>query len=90
MATLSPVRVWVRALGQSCRVRLEGVEQAQWVLAQLEKKKALEGVVEVEIRTTANGCLFEVPNASKGALATLEAALGAIPEVELMLSPEAT
>jgi hypothetical protein len=90
MATMSRVRVWVRALGQSCRVRLESAEQAEWVLAQLEKKKALEGVVKVEIQAAAMGCLFEIPNASKRTLATLEAALGEIPEVELMLSPEAT
>lgn len=90
MPTMSRVRVWIRSLGPSCRVRLESAKQAQWVLAQLEEKKALEGLIEVAIQTTANGCLFEIPNASKRTLATLEAALGEIPEVELMLSPEAS
>jgi hypothetical protein len=68
---------------------MESVEQARWVLAQLNRKRALEGLLAVNIQPTTNGCLFEVPNASNRTLATLEAALGEIPEVELMLSPEA-
>lgn len=90
MAANSSIRVWVRSLGQSCRVRMESVEQARWVLERLEQKKALQGLREVEIHATEGGCQFEIPNASRGALATLESALGEIPEVDLMLSPEAT
>lgn len=90
MGTSSPVRVWVRSLGQSCRVRLENIEQARWVLARLQEKHALEGLSQLEIRTTEAGSLFEIPNATQRTLATLEAALGEIPEVELMLSPEET
>jgi hypothetical protein len=90
MGMQSPVRVWVRSLGQSCRLRVENVEQAHWVLARLEEKSALEGLSQIDIRPTEAGCLFEIPNASLRTLASLEVALGEIPEVELMLSPEAT
>ena len=88
MSTNSGVRVWVRALGDRCRVRVESMETAHWLLQCLTEKSALAGLESVEIRRTTSGCLFELPNSTQRTLATLERALGEIPEVELMLSPE--
>ncbi len=86
--TQTTIRVWVRSLGNSCRVRVESMENARWLLARLTEKKALAGLSQMEITPTDSGCLFQIPNATKRTLETLETALGAIPEVQLMLSPE--
>lgn len=90
MVTNSPIRVWVRSLGNSCRVRLESVEDARWILARLQERNALVGLSQMEIHATESGCRFQIPNATERTLATLETALGEIPGVELMLSPEAS
>lgn len=90
MVTNPSVRVWIRTLGTSCRVRLQSQEKARWVLAQLHERNALAGLTEVEICSTESGCQFQIPNATQRTLATLEVALDQIPGVELMLSPEAT
>lgn len=88
MSINSAVRVWVRSLGDRCRVRVESMETAHWLLQCLTEKRVLAGLESVEIRRTKTGCLFEIPNSTQRTLATLEQALGEIPEVELMLSPE--
>lgn len=88
MTNNSSIRVWVRSLGQSCRVRMDTIEHARWVLERLKEKKALEGLLQVDIQITEAGCSFEIPNATQRTLATLESALEEIPEVDLMLSPE--
>lgn len=88
VAANSSIRVWVRSLGQSCRIRVQSEEEARWLLEQLDRKKALDGLSDVKIYTTDSGCLFEIPTATQRTLATLETALEEIPEVDLMLSPE--
>lgn len=89
MVSSSPIRVWVRSLGNSCRVRLENSENARWLLAQLQERNALVGLNQVEIHSTESGCRFQIPNATQRTLASLETALGQIPGVQLMVSPEA-
>jgi hypothetical protein len=88
MATNSPVRVWVRSLGNSCRVRVDSVEDARWILDRLKAENALTGLEQLKIESTNSGFQFQIPNATRRTLATLENALGRISGVELMLSPE--
>ncbi len=90
MASTSPIRVWVRTLGNSCRMRLESKEHAQWLLDRLRERNALDELDKVEIHPTDAGCRIQIPNAAERTLTTLETALREIPDVELMLSPEAT
>ncbi len=89
MTTKTQIRVWVRSLGNSCRVRVESEETAHWLLKRLTERNALTGLERVVIQETEAGCRFQIPNATERTLATLESALRQIPEVELMLSPEA-
>ncbi len=90
MTPTSPIRVWVRTLGNSCRIRLESQDHAQWLLAQLRERNALIGSDDVQIHPTDSGCRIQIPNAAERTLTTLETALREIPDVELMLSPEST
>jgi hypothetical protein len=88
--TKTSIRVWVRSLGNSCRIRVESMENARWLLEHLAENHALPGLTQVEIQPTEDGCLFQISNTSQRTLATLEHSLRQIPEVELMLSPEST
>lgn len=88
MSSNSTVRVWVRTLGNSCRVRLESQEHGQWLLDRLKERNALECLGPVEIHATETGCRLLISNSDRKTLETLETALREISGVELMLSPE--
>lgn len=88
MATTNRVRVWVRALGTGCRVRIEGAENARWIIDRLTETHSLPMLEAVEVTSTESGCMFEVPNSPQRTLTTLERALARIPGVKLMLEPE--
>lgn len=88
MVTANRVRVWVRALGQECRVRVESVETAKWLVDQLTERKALTGLQFIDMTPTEDGCKFPIPNGPQRTLQTLETALQTIPGVQLMLEPE--
>lgn len=89
MDTNNSIRVWVRALGNSCRLRVDSLETARWLLDRLVEQNARLGEIPIEIQTTDSGCRFQIPNESQ-TLAALESTLGQIPGVEVMLSPETT
>lgn len=90
MVTGNRIRVWVRALGQECRVRVDSVETAQWLVDRLTERKALTGLEFIDMTPTESGCKFPIPNGPHRNLATLETALHSIPGVQLMLEPEST
>jgi len=89
MNSNSPVRVWVRSLGNSCRVRLESVDDAHWLFTRLLEENAIPEQNQIEIQPTDTGLQFQIPNKDGRTLATLESTLGRIAGVKLMLSPEA-
>lgn len=78
-------RVWIGILPRSSRVRVEGTENAQWLLARLSRSfvfKSSEPICEEE-----TGCTFQVPNNSLNSHSGLKHLLNSIPEVNMMLEP---
>lgn len=88
MVTTNTIRVWVRSLGEDCRIRVESVETAQWLIDRLTERDALPGLEYLDLQPTATGCVFRIPNAPDRSLAALERVLSQIPAVHLMLEPE--
>jgi len=84
------VKVWVRALGQSCRVRVENDANATWLLDCLSRELSSVGLDQITIEQTKSGFMFQIPNSPENPLVTLESLLNKIPSVELMLEPEST
>lgn len=88
VAAQNVTRVWVRSLGQNCRIRVESVQNALWLLDRLTQLHALVGLDGIDITPTESGCKFQIPSSTERTLGTLEAALRRIPGVRLMLEPE--
>jgi hypothetical protein len=85
---MSAFRVWVRALGNASRVRVDGSENANWLLRRLSEAfvfKSSEPVCEVN----GTSCwTFRVPYTSQMSRSSFERLLAKIPEVNLMSDPE--
>ena len=79
------VSVWVRPAGGACRVRVDGLNNVDWLLKRLSHSfvfKTSEPVHEDEGTTS---CTFHVAYSSGVPRGLLERLLGGIPEVHLML-----
>jgi hypothetical protein len=84
---MTPFRVWLRPLGGSCRVRVDGAGNARWLLDRLSRSfvfKSSQAIVD----DMASACsTFVVPHSSQTSRAAFEKLLSAIPEVKLMPDP---
>jgi len=77
-------RVWIRPLGDFCRFRVDGIDNAQWLLGQLSQSfvfRTFEPMGEMDGSTQ---CTFQVPCHGPMSPAVLQKLLRAIPEVQLM------
>lgn len=86
--TTKNINVWVRPLSQGCRVRVESVANAFWILDRLIAMNSLAGLLRVELITSEFECTFDVPHSSRRTRASLESALTQIPRVQLMVEAE--
>lgn len=81
-------RVWVRSLGSRCRLRVEGVEIAKWLIDRLTEQNVLAGLEYLDLQPTTGGCEFEISLARGRSLRAIESALSRMEHVQLMLEPE--
>ena len=85
--TMNTFRVWIRPLGNDCRVRVDGMQNARWLLDRLSQSfvfKSSESIIDDE----ASSCsTFRVPYSSQNPRSRFEKMLAAIPGVKLMLDP---
>jgi hypothetical protein len=84
---MSDFPVWVRPLGDFCRVRVEGVKNAEWLLRRLSDSfvfKTFEPFREVE---GTSYCTFLVPYTPPLSRTAFHKLLAGIPEVRLMMEP---
>ena len=88
MLAANPIRVWLRPLGQGCRIRVETVENAFWLLGRLTETNRLVGLEHIQLSTTESECTFEIPTSSQRTRLTLESAMAQIPGLLLLLEPE--
>jgi hypothetical protein len=80
-------RVWLRPSNSGCKVRVDGVKNAWWLLDRLSRSfffKSAEAMNENEFFPA---CVFAVPYGSQGCHAVFMKLLGGISEVELMPEP---
>lgn len=89
-----PVLVWVRSLGEACRVSIDTLNGAALVLDRLNQTGALDGLTSVDLRLELKGampsdskCSFSVPGSPERTLSSLEKVLGAADGVKLMNEP---
>ena len=79
--------VWVRPLGGNCRVRVDGVKNAQWLLDRLGHSFVFKTADPMNEEDGSSCCTFRVAYDFQTSRRGLERLLAAIPEVKLMADP---
>ena len=77
-------RVWVRPLGNTSRVRVEGRDNAGWLLRRLSESFVFKTSEPVCEEAGSSCCTFHVSYGAQLSRTSFEKLLSAIPEVLLM------
>lgn len=85
---MNQFRVWIRLLGPRYRIRVDGAQNAQWLLNRLKQSSMIRSGEPLLERTGSSICNFSVPCTPGMSSAQFETMLTAIPEVQLMTEPE--
>jgi hypothetical protein len=84
---MSGFRVWIRSLAEDSRVRVDGMQNARWLLARLGRSFIFKSAKPINDDEGPSSCVFHLGYSSQMSRPTLEKALTAIPEVELISDP---
>ena len=84
---MNAFRVWIRSLGNASRVRVEGDENARWLLGRLSQSFVFKSSEPVRAARDPSCCTFRVPYGSQVSRDRVERLLATIPEVTLMTEP---
>lgn len=79
--------VWIRPLGGVCRVRVDGTQNARWLLDRLGRSFVFKSSEPIHDDQGSSRSTFQVPYSSQMPRSVFEKLLVAIPEVTLMLDP---
>jgi hypothetical protein len=79
-------KVWLRPLGDSCRIRIEGLENAIWLRARLSQ--SFETMKEINVVEGSIYRSFQVGYSPTVTHSAFETILASIPNVRLMTGPE--
>jgi hypothetical protein len=80
-------RVWIRPGGDFCHVRVDGLDNLQWLLEQLSQFFVFRTFEPIGKRDDAQHWTFDVPCNPPLTQARLRNLLAAMPEVQLMREP---
>jgi hypothetical protein len=81
---MKPFRVWLRPLDDFCRVRVESIENAKWLLIQLSESFVFKTFEPMMEDGGSSSCTFQVPYNPPLSRSGFKRILSAIPEVRLM------
>jgi hypothetical protein len=84
---MNAFRVWIRPLGSDCRVRVDGMQNARWLLNRLSQSFVFKGSESIHDDEASSCSTFQVPYSSQIPRSSFEKLLAAMPEVKLMLDP---
>ncbi|MEN6494486.1 MAG: hypothetical protein ABFD16_09345 [Thermoguttaceae bacterium] len=84
---MNAFRVWIRPLGSDCRVRVDGVQNANWLLDRLARSFVFKSCEPVRNERGPDCCSFRILYGPQMSRAMFERLLGTIPEVNLMTDP---
>lgn len=80
------IRVWLRPLGDNCRVRVDGIDNVPFVLDHLRLAFEFDSIHTVELPGSSH-CTFLIRSQPPLAPERVTTLLADIPEIELMLEP---
>lgn len=79
--------VWVRNLGGLCRFRVDGRENAQWLLDRLGESSVFKSSEPIREEANTAFCTFLVPYSSYVSHSSVARLLARLPEVNLNIEP---
>jgi hypothetical protein len=82
---MNTFRVWMRPTGGTCQVRVDGIENAKWLIHRLGQFFVFKTAEPVKEDEGSSCCTFRVADGSLISRYNFERLLRAIPEVKLML-----
>jgi hypothetical protein len=85
--TMSIFNVWIRPLSSACRVRVDGILNARWLLNRLSESFVFKNSEPMDEHMEAACSSFQVQYSFQMSGLTFAKLLAAIPEVNLMLEP---
>jgi hypothetical protein len=85
---MSIFNVWIRPLGSACRVRVDGMQNAKWLLNRLSDFFVFKNSEPLDDDMETACSSFQVQYSLQMSGLTFAKLLAAIPEVNLMLEPE--
>jgi hypothetical protein len=80
-------RVWIRPLCGVCRVRVDGITNAMWLLTRLSRSFVFKSGEPMEDDKNASSSTFYVPCSSQVSHFKFEKLLAGSPQVQLMPEP---
>jgi len=86
--SIDSIRVWVRSLGNACRIRVEKEDYLRWLVERLSRNPLYARLKTLDLDKAREKCLLHISYSESGSLSRLEEALSQIPGVQLMTEPE--
>ena len=80
-------RVWLRPLNNGCRVKVDGIKNARWLLNRLSQSFIFKGSEAMNEDEFFPACVFAVPYGSQMSHPVFSKLLRDISEVDLMPEP---
>ena len=80
-------RVWIRPLDGTCKVRVDGTQNAKWLINRLSESFVFKSCQPLDNDGNSSDCTFQVPYGSQLSGPRLVKLLASIPEVELVSGP---
>jgi hypothetical protein len=81
---MNTFRVWIRPSTSNCKVRVEGMKNARWLLDRLTQSFVFKSSEAIDDDEAPSYSTFRVAYSSQTPRSKFEKLLVAIPEVELM------
>ena len=84
---MSAFIVWLRPVGSVCRIRVDGRENARWLLDRLGQLFIFKSSEPVRAEGSTSFCTFLLPCGSQESHSSIARLLAKIPEVTLNMEP---
>ena len=80
-------RVWLRPLNSGCKVKVDGIKNARWLLDRLSQSFVFKSSEAMNENEYFPACVFAVPYGSQMCHSVFTKLLSGISEVDLMPEP---
>jgi hypothetical protein len=82
-----PFRVWIHPLDGGCRVRVDGDQNAKWLVNRLSESFVFKSCQPLDTDPVSAESIFQVPYGSQLTGSQFARLLASIPEVRLVSTP---